>query len=207
MPAATAIEGSDTLGNIARTIPLRAARRCAALGLARVAHRRRASRAGCAARRLRPDGGGVARQGLGHRALGADGPRPRPAVPGVSRRLSRGADREFERRIGRRTLGNKAASGTAIIDELGTGAHDDRQARSSTRRPTACSRSPRTRKSCRCPSCIAFCEIAYELVGARPGRRARHRAAVRRRAGRVHAHREPPRLRADAVRADAARSC
>ena len=34
----------------------------------------------------------------------------------------------FEERIGRRTLGNKAASGTAIIDELGPEHHPDRPA-------------------------------------------------------------------------------
>ena len=72
------------------------------------------------ARRLRPHGGGVAGQGLGHRALGDDGDRARAAV---SRRFPTDFRptliAEFERRIGRGTLGNVVASGTEIIDRLG----------------------------------------------------------------------------------------
>ena len=37
--------------------------------------------------------------------------------------------------------------------------------RSSTRRPTACSRSPRTKTSCRSPELYRWCEIAFELAG------------------------------------------
>ena len=39
-------------------------------------------------------------------------------------------------------------------------AHGDRRARSSTRRPTRCSRSRRTRRSCRSTSCYRICEAA-----------------------------------------------
>ena len=111
----------------------------------------------------------------------------------------------FEARIGRGTLGNKAASGTAIIDELGP-EHIAPASRSSTRRPTASSRLPRTRTSSRCRSCIAICEIAFELAARGLGvGRVIARPFVGE-SGRLHAHGEPARLRADAVRADAARS-
>ena len=49
------------------------------------------------------------------------------------------------------------------------------------------------------PELYRICEIAFELVVGGHGRRARHRAAVRRRARRVHADGQPPRLRADAA--------
>ena len=50
----------------------------------------------------------------------------------------------FEQRIGRGTLGNYAASGTAIIEDLGA-EHMRTASRSSTPRPTACFRLPPTR--------------------------------------------------------------
>ena len=59
-------------------------------------------------------------QGLGDRPLGDDGHRPRPAVSDVSRTaFPPDVIAEFERRIGRGTLGNVVASGTEIIDRLG----------------------------------------------------------------------------------------
>ena len=59
------------------------------------------------------------RQGFRDRALGNDGHRAGAAISDIPDRVSRGGHREFERRIGRATIGNTAASGTAIIDELG----------------------------------------------------------------------------------------
>ena len=78
-------------------------------------------------------------------------------------------------------------------------------ARSSTRRPTASFRSPRTKRSIPIPELYRICEIAYELVGLGQGvGRVIARPFVGA-PGRLPAHAEPPRLRADAVRADAAR--
>ena len=82
--------------------------------------RRQSAAAAIAARRVRPHGGSVGREGLGHRPLGDDGHRARSRR---SRRFPTGFApeiiAEFARRTGRGVLGNKAASGTEIIDELG----------------------------------------------------------------------------------------
>src|SRR6478672_909810 len=110
--------GSDTLGNLARRIPL-AVPHLRSLGLARVAA-------------INPEGsepeplGAYGRMAeaspgkdsvTGHwELMGLVLDRPFPTFPnGFSRDLME----EFERRIGRGTLGNIAASGTAIIDALG----------------------------------------------------------------------------------------
>jgi phosphopentomutase len=110
-------QGSDTLGNIAKQVPLRVPtlRR---LGLARVAN-------------VAADGdpepigayGRMAEASAGKDSvtghwelMGLVLERPFPVFPeGFPASLIS----EFERRIGRATLGNKAASGTAIIEELG----------------------------------------------------------------------------------------
>ena len=156
--------------------------------------------------RRRPHGRSVAGQGLGHRPLGDDGHRARPAVPDVSRRLLR-------RTSSRSSRGGPAAACSAtrprrarqIIDELGaehmrTGApivytsadsvfqiaaHEDDRAGA---------------------GAVSRLRDRLRAGRRRARRRPRHRAAVRRRAGRVQAHREPPRLRAAAAGRDAARS-
>jgi len=111
-------EGSDTLGNIARRIPLRVPH-LRRLGLARVA----------TVNRLDPEPEPIGAFGrmaesspgkdsvTGHwELMGLVLERPFPVFPnGFPRELIG----EFERRIGRGTLANKAASGTAIIEELG----------------------------------------------------------------------------------------
>ena len=156
-------EGSDTLGNIARRVPL-TVRNLRRLGLARVA----------TVNRLEPEPapeGAFGRMAesspgkdsvTGHwELMGLVLDRPFPVFPnGFPRELMD----EFERRIGRGTLANKAASGTAILDELGaehlrTGkpivytsadsvfqiaAHEDVVA---------------------VPELYRWCEIAYELAG------------------------------------------
>ena len=110
--------GSDTLGNISRRIPL-SVPNLRRLGLARVSTVNRLS--------TEPDPIGA----FGRMAEASPGKdsvtghwemtglvldRPFPVFPhGFPRELMD----EFERRIGRGTLANKAASGTAIIDELG----------------------------------------------------------------------------------------
>jgi phosphopentomutase len=110
--------GSDTLGNIARRIPL-ALPNLRQLGLARVATVNRVT--------PEPDPLGAfgrmaeASPGkdsvTGHwELMGLVLDRPFPVFPdGFPPDLIA----EFERRIGRPTLANRAASGTAIIDELG----------------------------------------------------------------------------------------
>ena len=110
-------EGSDTLGNIARQVPLRVPA-LRSLGLARVAD-------------IGPPHSAGARGAFGRMAEASPGKdsvtghwelmglvidRPFPVFPqGFSRDLIHA----FESRIRRGTIGNKAASGTAIIDELG----------------------------------------------------------------------------------------
>jgi phosphopentomutase len=111
--------GSDTLGNISRRIPL-SVPNLRRLGLTRV------STVNPIAGEPDPVGafGRMAEASpgkdsvTGHWELaGLVLDRPFPVFPnGFPRELME----EFERRIGRGTLGNKAASGTAIIDELGT---------------------------------------------------------------------------------------
>jgi phosphopentomutase len=109
-------EGSDTLGNIAREIPL-GIPTLRALGLARVAA------IGGAAPAPRGAAGRMAEASAGKDSVtghwemtGVVLDRPFPTFPdGFPAALMA----EFERRIGRRTLGNVAASGTAIIERLG----------------------------------------------------------------------------------------
>jgi len=110
--------GSDTLGNIARRVPL-AVPNLRRLGLARVA----------SINRVDPDPNPLGAYGrmaeaspgkdsvTGHWELaGLVLERPFPVFPhGFPHELID----EFERRIGRGTLANKPASGTAIIEELG----------------------------------------------------------------------------------------
>ena len=152
----TAIEGSNTLGNIARRVPLRC-RRCARLGLDASSPRsaRRTRSRDAPRRRVRPHGRGVGREGLGHRPLGDDGHRARSAVPDVSARLSR----RRHRRVRARDRPRRAR-------QQGRVRHGDHRRararstcaparRSSTPPPTACFRSPRTKTSCPFPSCIA----------------------------------------------------
>lgn len=115
--AAYGDHGSDTLGNIARQRPLRvpALRR---LGLARVA-------------RIGGDAAGTPAGAFGRMAEASPGKdsvtghweltglvldRPFPTFPGG---FPASLIAEFERRIGRATLGNTVASGTVIIEELG----------------------------------------------------------------------------------------
>jgi phosphopentomutase len=108
--------GSDTLGNIARTVPLRLPV-LRSLGLARVA----------AIGDPSPDAAGA----FGRMAEASPGKdsvtghwemtgivldRPFPTFPGG---FAADVIAEFERRIGRTTIGNIPASGTAIIDALG----------------------------------------------------------------------------------------
>jgi phosphopentomutase len=156
-------EGSDTLGNISRRVPLQVPN-LRRLGLARVSTVNRADP------EPQPEGafGRLAESSPGKDSvtghwelMGLVLDRAFPVFPnGFPAELIE----EFERRIGRGTLANKAASGTAIIEELGaqhlrTGkpivytsadsvfqiaAHEDVVA---------------------VPELYRWCEIAYELAG------------------------------------------
>jgi phosphopentomutase len=116
--AAYGDEGSNTLGNISRAVPLRLSA-LRDLGLANLI-----DLAGVPA--VPSPQAAIGR--MAERSPGKDSvtghwelmglvlDRPFPVFPGGFPAEVIG---EFERRIGRATLGNKAASGTAIIDELG----------------------------------------------------------------------------------------
>ena len=110
--------GSDTLGNISRLVSLKLPT-LRTLGLPRVAN----------VRGMSPIDSPVGAYGrMAERSPGKDSVTGHWEIAGVV--LSRAFPTfpngfppeviaEYERRIGRRTIGNKAASGTAIIDELG----------------------------------------------------------------------------------------
>ena len=111
--------GADTLGNIARLRGLHLPN-LAALGLGNIKPLAGIPPAGSPAGALRPLHARLARQGHHHRPLGngraSTSTGPFPLYPhGFPPEIMD----EFERRIGRRSLGNKAASGTEIIQELG----------------------------------------------------------------------------------------
>lgn len=110
--------GSDTLGNISRRVPL-SVPNLRRLGLTRVSTVSRLSDepepVGAFGRMAETSPGKDSVTGHWEIA-GLVLDRPFPVFPhGFPRELMD----EFERRIGRGTLGNKPASGTAIIDELG----------------------------------------------------------------------------------------
>ena len=114
--AAYGDRGSDTLGNIARVVPLRLPV-LRSLGLARVAAigEPRLAAVGAFGRMAEASPGKDSVTGHWE-MMGVVLDRPFPTFPdGFPAELIA----EFERRIGRATLGNIAASGTAIIDALG----------------------------------------------------------------------------------------
>ncbi len=111
-------EGSDTLGNIARAVGLRVPA-LRSLGLDRVAHigGRSSDEMPRAAFGAMAEASAGKDSVTGHwEMMGIVLDRPFPVFPdGFPRELIDA----FEKRIERRTLGNRAASGTTIIDELG----------------------------------------------------------------------------------------
>ena len=144
-------EGSNTLGNIAAQVPLRIPN-LNALGISRIVPLAGLPPADRTPGRVRPHGRGLAGQGLGHGPLGADGA---PAREGRSRRFPRAS----------RTTRSGSSSAASAAPRSATSWRRARRSsttsarstcgragRSSTRPPTACSRSPRTRTSFRCRS-------------------------------------------------------
>ena len=155
--------GSDTLGNISRHIPLRVPN-LRRLGLARVSTVNRLD--------LEPDPIGACGR-MAEASPGKDSvtghwelaglvlERAFPVFPnGFPRELID----EFERRIGRGTLANKPASGTAIIDELGV-EHMD------TGKPIVYTSADSVFQIAAhedvvpVPELYRWCEIAFELAG------------------------------------------
>jgi len=109
-------EGSDTLGNVARAVGLRIPT-LRSLGLARVAGLPGDAPAPLGAAGRMAEASAGKDSVTGHwELMGVHLDRPFPTFPdGFPADLMR----EFERRIDRRTLGNRAASGTEILEELG----------------------------------------------------------------------------------------
>jgi phosphopentomutase len=156
-------EGSDTLGNISRHVPLRLPALCS-LGLRHVGF----------VEGVEPDP--KPRAAFGRMAESSPGKdsvtghwelmglvldRPFPVFP---QGFPPGVIRAFEARIGRRTLGNRAASGTAIIDELGpehmrTGSPIVYTSADSVFQIAA------HEDVVPVPELYRFCEVAFDLVG------------------------------------------
>lgn len=111
-------EGSNTLGNIAAQVPLNIPH-LAALGISRLVELNGVPRA------LRPTGafGRMAEQSKGKDSVTGHwemmGIVLERAFPTFPNGFPPEVIAEFEARIGRRSIGNTVASGTAIIDELG----------------------------------------------------------------------------------------
>jgi phosphopentomutase len=116
--AAYGDEGSDTLGNLARVVPL-ALPHMRSLGLARVAALNPAPEPGLLGAFGRMAEASAGKDSVtGHWEMaGIVLERPFPTFPGG---FPREAIEQLEARIGRATLGNVVASGTEIIDRLGT---------------------------------------------------------------------------------------
>ena len=120
--AAYGDEGSDTLGNIARHVPLKLPR-LRAMGLDRVAAIGRSAGPSSPDAPARGAYGRMAEASAGKDSvtghwemMGVVLERPFPTFPSG---FPAGVITEFERRIGRGTLGNVVASGTEVIERLG----------------------------------------------------------------------------------------
>ena len=114
--AAYGDQGSNTVGNIARAVPLRVPT-LRSLGLSRVVDigGEPASPVGAFGRMAETSAGKDSVTGHWE-LMGIVLDRPFPTFP---KGFAPALIQEFERRIGRRTIGNVVASGTAIIDSLG----------------------------------------------------------------------------------------
>jgi phosphopentomutase len=155
--------GSDTLGNISRAVPLRLPT-LRSLGLPRVAN----------VHGMAPVDAPVGAYGrMAERSPGKDSVTGHwemagiildRAFPTFPNGFPAGIIAEFERRIGRKTIGNKAASGTAIIDELGT---EHMRTGSPIVYTSADSvfQIAAHEEIVPIPELYRICEIAYEMVG------------------------------------------
>jgi phosphopentomutase len=156
-------QGSDTLGNISRRVRLRLPTLCS-LGLRRVAFIEgvEAELAPRAAFGRMAESSPGKDSVTGHwELMGLVLDRPFPVFPDGFPAAVMAA---FEQRTGRRALGNKAASGTAIIDELGpehirTGSPIVYTSADSVFQIAA------HEEVVPVPELYRFCEIAFDLVG------------------------------------------
>ncbi len=157
-------EGSDTLGNISRHVRVRLPA-LSSLGLARVGFiegedPERTGVRGAFGRMAEASPGKDSVTGHWE-LMGLVLERPFPVFPDG---FPAGVISTFEERIGRRTLGNKAASGTAIIDELGP-------EHLRTGRPIVYTSADSVFQIAAhedivpVPELYRYCEIAFELVG------------------------------------------
>ncbi len=173
--------GSDTLGNLARQVPL-AIPTLARLGsVGGDGHARRAG-AGGAARGLGPDGRALRRQGLGHRPLGADGHRPRACR---FRRFRTGFPPELIARV----RGAHRASGRSATSSRRARPSSTRSATQhcATGRPIVYTSADSVFQIAAHEDVVPvarlyeWCQVAYELAVEGPGAGPCHRPAVRRR--------------------------
>ena len=181
MPIDTAIAAATRSATSRTAVAAGACRRCARSAWAGSSISAVEPQRAGAARRLRPHGRASPGKDsvTGHwELMGLVLERPFPVFPhGFPAELIA----EFERRIGRGDARQHGRVRHGDHRRARRRAHARPAGRSSTRRPTASSRSPRTKTSCRFRELYRICEIAYELVAHRPGRRPGDRAAVRRR--------------------------
>ena len=196
--------GSDTLGNISRVVPLKLPT-LRSLGLPRVANVHGMAQVDA------PASGAYGR--MAERSPGKDSVTGHWEMAGVI--LDRAFPTfphgfpaeviaEFERRIGRRTHRQHGRVGHRDHRRARRRAHADRTSdRLHVRRQRVSDR--RARRDHPDPRAVSHLRDCLRDGGEGDGRRPGHRAAVRGRARRLHAHRQPPRLRAAAARHDAAR--
>ncbi len=190
-------QGSNTLGNIGRLVPL-AVPTLRRLGLDRLVDIGGLVTAA-------PPRGAIGR--MAEASAGKDsvtghwemmGIVLAQAFPTFPRGFPADVLQELSRRVGRGMLGNRTASGTQIIDDLGaehmrTGALIVYTSADSVFQIAA------HEEVVPLPELYRACEVAYRARGRRAGCRARHRATLRRAARQLQADRQPARLRAAAA--------
>ena len=118
MPNCTVMKGSNTLGNLAEQLGGLHSSFLGSLGLGNIAPLKGHTSGYAGAGGLRQDGGGLAEQDTitGHWEMTSGLDRPFPVYPnGFPEDLVDALEKES----GRKVLGNKVASGTEIIEELG----------------------------------------------------------------------------------------
>ncbi len=151
---------------------------------------------------LRQAARGFRRQGYDDRTLGNCGHSAGACVPDVPERLPQDFIEKYEKAIGRGTIGNKAASGTTILDELGeehlkTGKLIVYTSADSVFQIAA------NEAIVPLNDLYRYCEIARGMLKRRAGSRPRDCASVRWRSRRrVQAHGQSPRFQRHAAEND-----
>ena len=163
-PTAYGDAGADTLGNTSRAVGGLHVPNLESLGLGHLTGDRRGRAAGRPRHGARPGHRAVGRQGHDHRALGDDGDPARRAVPAVPGRVPARDHRSRSRR--RSGAGSSATSRRRAPRSSRSSATSTSgpASPSSTRAATPCSRSRRTRTSCRCRTLYEWCRVARRLL-------------------------------------------